>query len=203
MAKLNVTMVQKFVFESKPTLMQIETILGCSGVAAFVAIAISYNSNFAFLMLLPFMLAAFVLYIVTWRTKTFQLMQLHLLSGLSGLLMSLTCMCACLVVVPIDWSNVLKWFLIMLVADLSGIAYGFFRAMRYAYARSNFLPLVGTISASVISSGAAVGRAFSRGLDVDLLIVILVGFAVFSWAFSFFFIEIMRYHYAKALEKLT
>lgn len=202
MLKLNLTMTQKFVAEVTPTHMTIETILGFSAIASFVAIAISHDSNFSFDALFPFMITSIILYIVTLRTKTHHIKRLHLLSGLSGLLMSLTCMCACLVIVPLRWPETFKWFLIVLVADIAGIGYVFFRTMRLVYARSNVVPIVGTIGIGAISCGIALGKVFSKRIDADFHTVAMVCFAIFSWVFSFFFVGIMRYHYIKKLEKL-
>lgn len=205
MKKLDIELTQRFVNEAFPNRQTIETICFLQFVVCIFAIFWGYDSNLSIWVLLPLMIMGLIVFILTSTKMATVRKYAHLLLGLAGVSVSLTCLASSFLFVPKLFTQKPFVLLLLIALELVNISFSIvysFSRVRPTKLNKSFTGITGLMSAG-ISFGIGIGKVISRNVDFDWATFFTGICIIFCWLFSFLYSYIGRYYYANVLTKLN
>lgn len=202
MKKYDTQAIKNFIYSSIFTTKFVETIVIMQIIACFIAFLFTYNQQLVIALLSPLALCSAIIYIFASKTNAADVKRINLLIGLSGIVATITCIISSVLIMHMDNIVLVKTLITLCLINITIM---FFMVL---HARAAVNPTVkkhyvsGAFFTALTALGFPIGKVIlhSKGSDIHFAIMLL--FMAFSLFFSITFVSIMRYHYAKILEKI-
>lgn len=205
MNSLDKEKLRTFVHEANVSGRYVEGMLLAHFIICIVVVTMGINADLTIICFSPFILSSIGIYLSALKTKPTQVKKLNLLIGLSGIILSITCIIACFLMVSypknVVWIGASSLIFLNLMIVLA-MAFLSMRCVRRSKKASPASILGASLISLSASFGAVLGIWLSRNIDMDIKQILSLAFAFLSCVFSIFFIGIMRYYYGNVLERM-
>lgn len=202
MKNYDIQAMKQFVYSSVFTTTIVETIVIIQIAACFLAYIFTYNQPLIVALLSPLALCSVAVYILALKTKADDVKRIHLLIGIAGIIATITCIISSVLIIPMEKSTLIKCLIALCLVNIMMMFFCFLHAHGVVKVKTKKYYMRGTVVFLACSSGLVLGKNifYAKRGDIPFAIALLfIGFSIF---FSVTFVFIMRYYYAKILEKI-
>ena len=161
-----------------------------------LGVTLSYNKTIGIVSVLPCILLTIVFYLIYKYIKKDKKI-FNLFFGIQSLMVAITIQVIGFVISPIKTNEIKTLLILAIIADIFVIALVIFIAQ--VMIKSKKIPTAAT--ATAIAPFAAIGVMISRIINIESINGIRILFILLGSLFFFFFIYVLKYHYANVLEK--